>query len=57
MVFAISIPTIAASNKPDEIIVGGTSVSAYVEQLNSNQNRLWITVVNAEVSITEWSRS
>ena len=43
----------AAEEKPPEIKIEGASVSAEVDKLNGNQNKLWITIVDTNGSITE----
>ena len=43
MVFSLALP-VAAAMAPAEIKVQGTTVSAMVDELDGNQNRLWITI-------------
>jgi len=53
MVLALAVPATAVSKVPAEIKIEGASISASVDKLTGNQNKLWITIKDSSGSKTE----
>ena len=53
LVLSLAVPAFAASKAPAEKKIPGASVSAKVDKLSGNQNKLWITVTDTSGGKTE----